>query len=213
MKKGEREQEEYFQSIARYFFKLRGAPFFLSSKELDLVARWEEMEIPLGVVLEGIERAFESFKSRPGKKSKIQTLAFCELQVLRAFEQHRERRVGRIRKRLDREEKREQARREVQKFLKTLAPGIDYLREAYSRAREMLSQRQVDEEELERAEAEIEALLWEHSSEEERSRVKRELRQEFEFKNEDEFLRIFRIKLVKLLRDRYKIPYISLYYY
>lgn len=213
MKKGEREQEEYFQSIARYFFKLRGAPFFLSSKELDLVTRWEEMEIPLRVVLEGIERAFESFKSRPSKRAKIQTLAFCELQVLRAFEQHRERRVGRIRKRLDREEKREQARREVQKFLKTLAPGIDYLREAYSRAREMLSQRQVDEEELERAEAEIEALLWEHSSEEERSRVKRELRQEFEFKNEDEFLRIFRIKLVKLLRDRYKIPYISLYYY
>jgi len=213
VKKGEREQEEYFQSIARYFFKLRGAPFFLSSKELDLVTRWEEMEIPLRVVLEGIERAFESFKSRPGKRAKIQTLAFCELQVLRAFEQHRERRVGRIRKRLDREEKREQARREVQKFLKTLAPGIDYLREAYSRAREMLSQRQVDEEELERAEAEIEALLWEHSSEEERSRVKRELRQEFEFKNEDEFLRIFRIKLVKLLRDRYKIPYISLYYY
>jgi len=213
VRKGERESKEYFQSIARCFLGLRGSPFFLSSKELDLIARWEEMEIPLAVVLEGIERAFESHKARPGRKAKIQTLAFCELQVLRAFEQHRERKVGRRKKGVDRDEKRERAKREVQKFLETPAPPLSYLRDAYSRAQEMLSRSQSDEEELERIEAEVETLLWENSSEEEKNRVKRELRQEFEFKDEDEFKTILKIKLVKSLRDQHKIPYISLYYY
>jgi hypothetical protein len=213
LKKSERERKEYFQSITRHFLKLRGAPLFLSSKEFDLISRWEEMEIPLPVVLEGIDRAFESFKAKPGQKAKIQALAFCELQVLRAFEQHRERKVGGRKKGLARDEKREQAKREVQKFLKTLAPPINYLKEAYSRGQEILSQRQIDEDELERIEAEIEALLWKNSSEEEKNRVRRELSQEFEFKDEDEFMTIFKIKLVKFLRDRYKIPYISLYYY
>jgi hypothetical protein len=213
LKKSERERKEYFQSITRHFLKLRGAPLFLSSKELDLISRWEEMEIPFPVVLEGIDRAFEIFKSKPGQKAKIQALAFCELQVLRAFEQHRERKVGKRKKGLARDEKREQARREVQKFLKALDPPINYLKEPYSRAQEILSERQIDEEDLERIEEEIESLLWKNSSKEEKNRVKRELRQELKFKDEDEWMTIFKIKLVKSLRDRYKIPYISLYYY
>lgn len=213
MKKSERERKEYFQSIARHFLKLRGAPLFLSSKELDLISRWEEMGIPLSVVIEGIDRAFESFKSKPGQKAKIKALAFCELQVLRAFEQHRERKVGRRKQGLARDEKREQAKREVQKFLKTLTPPIAYLKEAYSRAQAVLSQPQIEEEELERIEEEIEALLWENSPEEEKNRVRRELSQKLKFKDEEELMTIFKIKLVKFLRDRYKIPYISLYYY
>ena len=171
------------------------------------------MGIPLAVVIEGIDRAFESFKARPGQKAKIQTLAFCELQVLRAFEQHREREVGRGKKGLTRDEKREKAKREVQNFLKTLAPSINYLKEAYSRAQEILSQGQIDEEDLERIEEEIETLLWKNSTEEEKNKVRRELSQEIKFKDEDEFMTIFKVKLVKSLRDRYKIPYISLYYY
>lgn len=55
---------KYFQSIALHFFKHRGAPFFLSSKELDYIAGWEKMGIPLHVVLEGIERSFESYRRK-----------------------------------------------------------------------------------------------------------------------------------------------------
>jgi hypothetical protein len=43
--------------------------------------------------------------------------------------------------------------------------------------------------------------------------VKRGVLKDYEFKQAEEFERIFRIKLVKVLRDRYKIPYISLFYY
>jgi hypothetical protein len=213
VKRKDKQRSEYYQSIARYFFKQRGAPFFLSSTELDLVEKWERMEIPLSVVLEGIKRAFDNYMRKPGRKTKIQTLTYCENQVLNAFDQYRDRRVGGERKRSERTEKRNRAKAEIKKFLDTLPDQIGYLKDAFSRAQRLLSHSHVDEEELERIEGEVEALIREHSSEEERERVKTDVRSEYKIEEGEEFLRILRIKLVKALRDRYKIPYISLFYY
>jgi hypothetical protein len=211
--KRENLRSEYYQAIARYFYKQRGAPFFLSSRELDLIEKWEKMEIPLPVVLEGIKRAFDNYMRKPGRKTKIQTLAYCENQILKAFDQHRDRRVGNERKRLERTEKKSRARAEIKKFLDTLPGQIGYLKDAYSQAKKLFSQGPVDEEELERIEGEVENLIWEHSLEEERERIKRHVRTEYKIEEEEELSRILRIKLVKALRDRYKIPYISLFYY
>ncbi len=213
MKRKNEQRSEYYQSIARYFFKLRGAPFFLSSAELNRVEKWEKMEIPLFVVLEGIKRAFDNYMRKPGRKTKIQTLAYCENQILNAFDQYRDRRVGGERKIRGRTEKKNQAKDEIKKFLDTLPGQIGYLKGAYSRAQRLLSHSHVDEEELERIEGEVEGLIWEHSSEEERERVETDVRSEYKIKEGEEFLRILRIKLVKALRDRYKIPHISLFYY
>ncbi len=213
MKGKDNQRSEYYQSIARYFFKQRGAPFFLSSTELNLVENWEKMEIPLPVVLEGIKMAFDNTMRKSGRKTKIQSLAFCENQVLRAFDRHRDRRVGGERKRLERTGKKIRANAEIKKFLDILPSQIEYLKDAYSRAQRLFSQRHVDEEELERIEAEVEDLIWEHSLEEERKRVKKDVRSEYKIEEGEEFLRILRIKLVKAIRDRYKIPYISLFYY
>ena len=134
VKRKSTDRSEYFQSIARYFFRQRGAPFFLSSRELELVAKWEEMHIPLPVVLEGIKRAFEGYKRKPGKKTRIQTLSFCELQVFKAFDQYRERKVGSERMRIERTEKGKLAKAELKMFLDDLPEQIGYLRDAYSRA-------------------------------------------------------------------------------
>ncbi|TEU05067.1 MAG: hypothetical protein E3J22_06235 [Candidatus Aminicenantes bacterium] len=213
MKRKSKQRSEYYQSIARYYFKQRGAPFFLSSAELDIIAKWEIMKIPLPVVLEGIKRAFENYLRRPGKRAKIQTLAYCKPQVLKAFDQHKERRVGSERKTVERAEKRIRARTEIKKFLETLPDQIDYLKEAYSRARSLLSQSPVDEEELERIEGEVEELIWGHSSKELKERFKKDVRLEYKIEEGDELLRILRLKLGKALRDRYRIPYVSLFYY
>jgi len=204
---------KYFQSIALHFFKHRGAPFFLSSKELDYIARWEKTGIPLHVVLEGIERSFESYRRKPGRKTKIQSLAFCDLQVLKAFEQNRERKVGHKKRIVERHEKRDRAKAEVERFLAKIPRQISYLKEAYSLAQKLLSQSHFDEEELEQIEGKIEELLWKNSVDEEKERVKRGIVKDYEFKEKEEFERIFKIKLVKVLRDKYKIPYISLFYY
>jgi hypothetical protein len=209
----DKRRSKYFQSVAIHFFKHRGAPFFLSSKELDYVARWENMGIPLHVVLEGIERSFESYRRKPGRKSRIQSLAFCDLQVLKAFEQDRERKVGHKKRIVERHEKRDRARAEVERFLAKMPQQIGYLKEAYSLAQKVLSQSSFDEEELERIEGKIEELLWKNSVKEEKERVKSGVLKDYEFKQEEEFERIFKIKLVKVLRDKYKIPYISLFYY
>lgn len=204
---------KYFQSIALHFFKHRGAPFFLSSKELDYIARWEKMGIPLHVVLEGIERSFEIYRRKPGRKTKIHSLAFCDLQVLKAFEQDRERKVGHKKRIVERHEKRDRAKAEVERFLVKIPQQISYLKEAYFLAQKVLSQSHFDEEELERIEGKIEELLWKNSVDEEKERVKSGVLKDYEFKQEEEFERIFKIKLVKVLRDKYKIPYISLFYY
>lgn len=213
MKRKDKQRSEYYQSIARYFFKQRGAPFFLSSTELDLVTKWEKMKIPLPAVLEGIKGAFENYRRKPGKKTRIQTLTYCEPAVLNAFDQYRERRVGHERSRMERAEKKNRASAEIRKFLDTLPETISYLQEAYSRAHRLFSLGPVDEEELERIEGEVEELLWEHTSEEERERIKADVRSEYKVEERKEFLRILRIKLVKAQRDKYKIPYISLFYY
>jgi hypothetical protein len=208
-----KKRSKYFQSIARHLFKLRGAPFFLSSKELDYVARWEKMGIPLHVVLEGIERSFEIHNEKSGRKAKIQSLAFCDPQVLKAFEQDRERKVGHRKSVVERYEKRDRAKAEVKSFLARLSHQINYLREAFTLAQKLLARGDLDEEELERLDGEIEELLWENSSDKEKERVKSEVLKDYEFRQKEELERIFKIKLVKVLRDKYKIPYISLFYY
>ncbi len=213
METKDQKRSDYFQSIARHFFKLRGAPFFLSSKELDLVARWEEMGIPLPVVLEGIESSFASLRIKQGRKLKIQSLAYCTHHVLRAFEQHRDRRVGSRKEKVEREEKRKRAKTEVRKFLLSLPLQVNYLKEPYSRAQKLLGRKPVNEEELEWIEEEVEGLIWKNSSEREKEAVKEKLRIEHRFENQEEFQQAFKIKVVKVLREKHRIPYISLFYY
>lgn len=209
----DKHRSHYFQSIARHFFRLRGAPFFLSSKELDLIARWEKTNIPLHVVLEGISKSFEKYRLKPGKKGKILSLAFCDFQVLESFEQYKDRKVGGKKRIAEREEKKAQVRAKVQKFLEDIPREINYLKESYSRVQKMLSLKRVNEEKLEQMEERIEGILFEYSMNEEKERVKKEILAEYEFSGEEEFLRIFKLKLVKILREKYKIPYISLFYY
>jgi len=171
------------------------------------------MGIPLHVVLEGVERSFEIHKRKTGRKAKIQSLAFCDIQVIKAFEQERERKVGHKKRIVERRAKRDRAKVEVERFLGKIPPQISYLKEAYSLAQKELSQSHFDEEELERIEDKIEELLWRNSLDEEKKRVKKRVAKDYEFKEKEEFERIFKIKLVKVLRDKYKIPYISLFYY
>lgn len=213
MEKENKQRSEYFQSIARRFFALRGAPFFLSSRELALIARWEEMGIPLRVVIEGMVRSFENYRQRPGGRKKISSLSFCHLQVLKAFDEEKERRVGRKKDFAARDEKRETAKNEVEKFLKEVPPQLNYLEEPYRRARKILARGDLDEEGIERIDGEVEELLWMHSPEEEKLKLETEVNKEYGFKEEKEAVELAKIKLVKKLREKYKIPHISLYYY
>lgn len=211
--KKEGKSSQYFQTIARHFFEHRGAPFFLSSKELDLIAQWEKIGIPLRVVLEGMKKSLETSLFGIRKKGKIFSLSYCDYQVLKAFQQYRDRQVGKGERVKEREEKKKKAQAEVGRFLKTMPSQLFYLIDVYSRAQRVLSGKDVEEEELERLEGKIEELLFSRTTDQEKERVKKEVRREYGSRNEEDLAPIQKIKLVKFLREEYKIPYISLFYY
>jgi len=208
-----RERSRYFQAVARAFLSRRGAPFFLSAKDLDLILAWENLGIPLGVVREGIEKAFENLRDRQAGKVKVLSLSFCQRCVLRAFDQYRERKVGRKKRVEPREDKRKKIKAEVQKFLNHLPPELNYLGGVFLEARKKFSESRLDEDALEAMDEKIEELLLANCPEKERIRVRQESLIEKSTLNREELERVLKIKLVKILRDRYKVPYLSLFYY
>ena len=58
-----------------------------------LIETWKAMDIPLHVALRGIEKAFDSWESKPRKRS-IKSLLYCQEEVEAQFAEWREARVG-----------------------------------------------------------------------------------------------------------------------
>jgi hypothetical protein len=58
-----------------------------------LIESWKEIGVPLHVALRGIEKAFDSWESKPRKRS-IKSLLYCQEEVEAQFVEWRESRVG-----------------------------------------------------------------------------------------------------------------------
>src|SRR5688500_12856565 len=58
-----------------------------------LIETWKEMDIPLHVALRGIEKAFDSWESKPRKRT-VKSLLYCQEEVEAQFAEWREARVG-----------------------------------------------------------------------------------------------------------------------
>lgn len=202
----------YFQTIAGFFLEQRGSPFFLSSKELDVIAAWEEMKIPVQVVLEGIRDCVAYHRTRPGRRNKIHSLVFCRPFVIRAFGDYKERKVGSGRKSSQEMDKKMKLKKAVERFLDSCPEEIRDISEVFSRVKEMLSG-EVDEKNLETLEHQLERLLVKKTSDSVIERIRKEVIKEFEDRKEQEHIRILELKIIKYMREKHKIPHISLYYY
>jgi hypothetical protein len=215
MDREEKERSRYFQTIARCFIGLRGAPFFLSAKDLDLISFWEKTGIPLSTVLEGIENAFEGLKQRRPEREKVLALSFCRMHVLKAFERFRERKVGGKRKSgtKSREDKQNKARNEIRRFLEHFPEEVGYLKGFFQEAQAALARSPVQESGLEQLDEKVENLLVSRCPDVERARVRREVKAGLDSSGEEELERIVYIKLAKYLRSKHRIPYLSLFYY
>jgi hypothetical protein len=210
----ETDDSRYFQEIARRFLAGRGAPFFLSAKDLDLVASWERAGIPLQVVLEGIERAFENHRTGASKRDKVLSLGFCRAQVERAFDRFRERNVGGVRAGAMRPDKRVLLRTEIKKFLERIPPEIGPLKDIYLEALKKIDGGPaVADDDLEHLERETERLLLKIAGPADRSAVETEILAEHKRLSREALAEAVRVKILKRLRDAYKIPYLSPYYY
>lgn len=83
----------YFTEIEDAFVRRRKKHLFLSPLDWALMETWKEQGIPLHIVLRGIERSFDSFESRPRKRS-VKSLLYCQEEVEAQFLEWNESRVG-----------------------------------------------------------------------------------------------------------------------
>jgi len=79
----------YFTEIEERYQQCRGTKTLLSPLDWALIESWKEAGLPLAAVLAGITRAFDKFKARQRKYRKVNALAYCTQEVLRAAEEAR----------------------------------------------------------------------------------------------------------------------------
>ena len=83
----------YFTEIEDAFVRRRGKHLFLSPLDWALMETWKQQGIPLHIVLRGLERSFDSYESRPRKRS-VKTLLYCQEEVEAQYAEWLEARVG-----------------------------------------------------------------------------------------------------------------------
>lgn len=90
----------YYTEIEDHFQRRRGTLLMLSTLDWALIATWQEAGFPLEAVLRGINAAFDKYDARKGRRrtQKINGLAYCAQEVLRAVEDLHEAATGVVRK-------------------------------------------------------------------------------------------------------------------
>ena len=86
----------YFTEIEDYFWRKRGAHLLVSPLDWAIVETWQKAGIPLGAVLKGIDRAFESWQRsrRAAGGRQLKSLAYCVDAVADAAAEAAEAAVG-----------------------------------------------------------------------------------------------------------------------
>lgn len=212
MKRSDEETSLYLRAVSRFFIAHRGAPFFLSAEEIDIIKEWKSRGIPLHTVREGIETCFAARKKVPGRKGKIKSLAFCRPVVLQSYRAYKERKVGSSKETIRKEDKRKKLKKAIENFLAACPDGFPGIRQVFSRALNLISQ-DSEEEFLEDLENEVEALALGMASETEQEEIRITVMAEFGDRSLQEQERIQRLMLIKHVREKYAIPHIPLYYY
>lgn len=83
----------YFTEIEDTFVRRRAKHLMLSSIDWALIESWKEMGVPLHIALRGIERAFDSWETKPRKRS-VKTLLYCQEEVEAQYAEWLESQVG-----------------------------------------------------------------------------------------------------------------------
>ena len=83
----------YFTEIEDTFVRRRGKHLFLSPMDWALMETWKQQGIPLHIVLRGIERSFDSYESKPRKRT-VKSLLYCQEEVEAQYAEWTEARLG-----------------------------------------------------------------------------------------------------------------------
>jgi chromosome segregation ATPase len=77
----------YFSEIEEHFQRRRGTILICSPLDWALMEMWKEAGVPLEAALRGIDAAFDKWERRPKKTRKVNSLAYCQQEVLAAVEE------------------------------------------------------------------------------------------------------------------------------
>lgn len=171
------------------------------------------MGIPQRIVLEGIRNTFDGIRNKSFQKKRILRLTQCDFKVLEAFKLYQDRKVGENYNFAYKDESIINLKREVDRFTKQIPGEICGLNHVFLQAQELLRRENIDEDLLEKADTEVEKILLDHGTEKEKERFLEGIRIEHKEKKEREIQEIFRIKWIKHIRKKYKVPYLSVFYY
>lgn len=116
----------YFTEIEDTFVRRRAKHLLLSSIDWALIESWKEMGVPLHIALRGIEKAFDSWESKPRKRS-VKSLLYCQEEVEAQYAEWLESRVGAE----DVEEKTETVESDKRPFSRETV--LDHVRQARAR--------------------------------------------------------------------------------
>jgi hypothetical protein len=96
----------YYTEIEEHFQRRRGTLLMLSTLDWALIATWQEAGFPLEAVLAGVDATFDKYAARQakGRVRRINGLAYCAQEVLRAVEDMHEAATGAMRKQQPSEE-------------------------------------------------------------------------------------------------------------
>ncbi|HEY0406786.1 MAG TPA: hypothetical protein VGC89_13730 [Pyrinomonadaceae bacterium] len=83
----------YFTEVEDAFVRRRGKHVLLSPLDWALIESWKEKGVPLHIALNGIERAFDSYASKPRKRS-VKSLLYCQEEVEAQYGEWLESQVG-----------------------------------------------------------------------------------------------------------------------
>ena len=83
----------YFTEIEDAFIRRRGRHLLLSPMDWALIESWKEMGVPLHVALRGIEKSFDSYESKPRKRT-VKSLFYCQEEVEAQFAEWLESQTG-----------------------------------------------------------------------------------------------------------------------
>jgi hypothetical protein len=88
------ERFTYFSDIEEHYQRRRGSILPCSPVDWCLMETWKESGIPLEAVLRGIDAAFDKYDRRAKKTRKVNSLAYCQQEVLSAVEDLKEAAIG-----------------------------------------------------------------------------------------------------------------------
>ncbi|MBD3414055.1 MAG: hypothetical protein GF421_06470 [Candidatus Aminicenantes bacterium] len=206
------EQEQYYQTIARCLFDLRGSPLILSSQEIQVIEEWEKQCIPLNAVLEGVQSAHEHFKRSRQKRGTF-NLSFCSGFVSTAFSQQKERKIGQKSEDQSLDEKIHEIRIQINNFLENIPGEVRFLKSIYEEILDDLSKGELNEDLLEQRDEQVDQKLLYRVSEGLIKQFAKKAGSEYRVTRESEKIQIAQRKYIKNTREKHKIPYVSLYYY